>query len=54
MVGGIIHDNFWCDIIDDQRTMMGEFVTPRIVLDWALGDEERVAAREEDYRARSQ
>ena len=32
---------------------MGKFVTPRIVLDWALGDEERPAAREEDSRARS-
>ena len=28
--------------------MMGEFVTPRIGLDWALGAKERPAAREED------
>ena len=39
-------------IFDDRRMMMGEFVTPRIVLDWVLGDEERTAAWEEDSRAR--
>ena len=45
----IIHDNFGCEIIDDRRTMMGKFVTLRIVLDWALGDKVRAAVCEEDY-----